>query len=97
MPISNPSVSRNLVTGSYTGNDADDRQIPVGFHCSCVMIWERAARSAILFPSVNVKLSTGAELTGGSTLHGSDGFIVFKTTDDLNWNTDTYYYWAMGL
>jgi len=94
MPIYNPSGKR-IVTGSYVGDNGDDRQIVTGFKCSAVIIFSGGV-SAILVPGIAIMISNGAERTGGTALHATDGFVVYQTADSLNQGAVTYHYWAIS-
>lgn len=87
-----------VATGSYTGNGNDNRQITVGFKCSLVFAYNTTHTSycGIMFPNVQRKAESVNKLTGGTTLHASDGFIVFDTTDNMNTNGEVSYYWAIS-
>lgn len=89
-------VPKTIATGSYTGNDGDDRQVTTGFKCSLVFICVAAAeKMAIMFPNISLDFKEGAAWTS-SGLHATDGFSVYHTADGLNTTGITYYYWAIS-
>jgi len=89
---------RKVDTGSYTGDNADNRQITTGFKCSIAYVKRRAntTQNMIAHANESFKWSDLTTLTGGSALHATDGFIVYKTTDNTNLTTVTYDYWAIS-
>lgn len=95
MDISNPSAAaENVATGSYTGNDTDDRQITVGFKCSLVILYDvtTSSKSRICYPGVTFdKIDTQKT---DCLLHASDGFIVDHL--DVNVSARNYNYWAIS-
>ena len=96
--VSNPRLSpMRIATGNYAGNNANDRQIAVGFKCSMVLVGRSAnTMNWRLLPNDPRLLLTGAILAGGSQLHATDGFTVYETTDLFNTTGSTYYYWAIA-
>ncbi len=88
-------AAKSISTGSYAGDNSDDRQITVGFKCSLVLIWGSTSKNAQLIPNAPARYDA-AGLAGGTNLHASDGFVVYSTTDSLNDSGDTYYYWAIS-
>ena len=94
-----PSGGPTIAAGSFSGNGADNRQITVGFKCSLVFVYlgPFTGVNGILYANVAERIDAGLHLTGGSGLHGTDGFLVSQTTDGLNnGNPYTYYYWAIS-
>ena len=89
-------TTRTVATGSYTGNDGDDRQVTVGFKCSLVIVDNSDQGRVIMIPSVTGKTSVDTYLTGGSGLHATDGFTVYQTGDGMNKSALTHYYWAIS-
>lgn len=90
-------TARKVATGSYAGNDSDDRQISVGFKCSFVFLIYDAAytSSAIAIAGLTDGLKIyDASQVASLTLHGTDGFIVDQTI--FNATGCTYYYWAIS-
>lgn len=103
MPLNQPSQVL-IDSGTFTGNDADNRQVTTGFKCNLVIIHATndPTRTGYLISSTVTRnlrhLDAGAYHTvlAGSNLHASDGFVVSKTSDELNWNAVVYSYFAMG-
>jgi len=89
--------ARPIITGSYSGDDADDRQITTGMKCTRVCITQDGnAGNWVMIPGDARSGWTGALLAGGSELHATDGFTVYQTTDAINAVGQTYRYWAIG-
>lgn len=84
-----------VVTGSYAGNSANDRQITTGFKCSLVLVFHLTypQHSRICMPNATIEIKAGAAKTD-LLLHATDGFVVDQV--DLNFSGETYYYWAIG-
>ena len=99
--VAMPAAGKSIATGSYTGDDTDDRQITTGFKCSMVFIYnstdEAAADMWIVIPGAAATVS-GANYVAYIALHATNGFVVSKT--DLgnygNEPDDVYYYWAIS-
>jgi len=90
-------TARTIATGNYTGNDGNDRQITVGFKCSMVVILgDSESIHAVIVPSRGCHIDDGFIFTGGTALHGTDGFVVSYTTDTMNAAPSVYYYWAIS-
>ena len=100
--VDEPTLSeqRTVASGSYTGNDGDDRQVTTGFKCSLVIVLAITTGSnnecGIFIPNRVTSVASGEVLYGGSALHATDGFTVYQTGDLLNHATDVYYYWAIS-
>jgi len=98
--INTPSLQ--VATGSYVGNDADDRQITTGFKCSLVIIITTdSTRRGVLIPSATItdeQAGDNADDTASHYLHATDGFVVSKlgATNRLNLAATTYYYTALS-
>lgn len=86
-----------VATGTYTGNDTDDRQITTGFKCSMVLLMSEA--TVIMW----IAMPDGTlQQRGGTTahvtdllLHATDGFVV----DQVDANRpvyDPYNWWAIS-
>jgi len=90
---------KSIATGSYTGNGTTARQITVGFKCSLVIItrvdtlrqWFIQANSTI-FHDTNSPYHV--DHSAHASLHATDGFVVEDTY--CNYDTQTYYYWAIS-
>ena len=97
MPLNNPAgAKRRVKTGTYTGDNADDRQIVTGFKCAFVWIATTAAVTlACMIPGAVWDVRNGAALPGGSGLHATDGFTVYQTGDGINNGTVVYNYYAI--
>ena len=90
-----PAGGASIVTGSYVGNDGDNRQITTGFKCSMVVIRESQSRSGMMIPSKGWYFDIGDDFDN-TQLHATDGFTVFQTDDAMNWSPRTYHYWAIS-
>ncbi|GAJ15337.1 unnamed protein product, partial [marine sediment metagenome] len=85
---------KSIATGSYAGDNTDDRHISVGFKCSLVIVLYTWDFCAVMVPG---KISSfNSVLTGGTDFHDTDGFIVYQTADIMNLQGATYYYWAIS-
>ncbi len=97
-------TGKDIATGSYTGNDADDRQIATGFKCSLVIIQQGSLFNGILMPNMTIKHWSAAAYHGVDTpntyIHATNGFVVSKSvaagTIGSNENAVVYYYWAIS-
>lgn len=101
MIINNPAAGTAITAGSYAGDNADDKQIAVGFKCSLVIIWKpSASKSTAMLISINAAncflISTQALESIGTKLDPTDGFRVRETTDRYNTTGTTYNYFALG-
>lgn len=94
--------TRTIDTGSYTGNDAVDRQITTGFKCSLVIIikstfdkqWTALVASCVCHAVVDPFHTSVEHLV---RLHASNGFYVSgDTIAGANESPDTYDYWAIS-
>ena len=105
MPISNPPVGGpQVISGSYTGDGGNDRQITTGFKCGCVIIIRQD--QAFLWVSNSVAMSykqqgvsaAAVYTTNEDTvlLHATDGFIVDDGIDSVNVSAKIYHYWAIS-
>jgi len=95
--INTPSLQ--VATGSYVGNDADDRQITTGFKCSLVIII--GTYQGIMIPNATLTKTSATHFVddvAAQYLHATDGFVVAKTTptNSLNKNAVVYYYSAIS-
>ncbi|GAI96417.1 unnamed protein product, partial [marine sediment metagenome] len=88
------AAGKSIATGSYVGDNTDNRQISVGFKCSLVIALYTWDFCAVIIPGK--ASSFNSVLTGGTDLHATDGFIVFETADIMNLTGVTYYYWAIS-
>jgi len=89
---------RKVATGTYTGDNTEDRQITNGFKCSLVYL-STEYKGWLITPDVAQEISDSATistLTGGTSLHATDGFIVYKTGDVTNQGAILHYYWAIS-
>lgn len=93
-------TSRTIATGNYTGDNADDRQVTVGFKCSLVIVHTIATpRFFMAYQTATHNLYLGEPATiqvdsVDCILHATDGFVV-----DRFWANDggeVYYYWAIS-
>ena len=99
MPVKVFPIAQTMpVTGTYTGDGTDDRHIPIGFQCSCVILWdltaELAVRTLIIIGTQTFDLGAG-ESSVDALLHATDGFVVHGSAKNGNVNSEEYYYWAM--
>jgi len=92
----------SIATGSYTGNDAGDRQITVGFKCSMVIFRnftdQLEVDTWVLIPNASWSFA-GTEATANIALHATDGFTVNIGSASPNYGNEsgeTYYYWAIS-
>lgn len=77
-----PVAGATVASGTYSGNDTDNRQITTGFKCSfviCVARTQSAGRFA--FQNRGANITNGAVITD-FLLHATDGFVV----DELDFN-----------
>lgn len=92
--INNPAQAKLIATGSYTGDDTDNRQIITGFKCSMVSCVSVATMNhRVAFPLVAFRPDGRAAETD-CVLHATDGFEVDAAS--MNAATYTYYYWAIS-
>ncbi len=94
-----PNAHHTIAAGTFTGNDADDRQITTGFKCSMVIVLMPGGTTTIgvLTPDESFCIGAAAgHCPGASALHATDGFIVEQTNDNLNENTIVIAYWAIS-
>lgn len=93
-----PAAAKTIATGTYTGNETG-RQVAVGFKCSMVIVLgEYSKVIGVLVPNAGLTcLTSGAETTTAD-LHATDGFSLTASANpqDLNENSDPYYYWAIS-
>lgn len=89
------AAGKEIATGSYSGNDADNRQIATGFKCSLVLLARSdvLTRCRICYPSITYQVDTGTAKTD-CLLHATDGFVVDRVA--MNETTRTFYYWAIS-
>ncbi len=97
---------RTIVTGTYTGNNGDTRQIATGMKCSMVIIIGTAAQAGnqwTLIPNACVSHNTTPRHDNDvdrTHLHATDGFVVDKDGPigviASNDDTVVYYYWAIS-
>ena len=86
-------TARKVVTGTYTGDGSDDRQITVGLKCSIVIILSPVAtRHIVIVPNRSIAVDDGQ--LQSEYLHASDGFNVYNV--GANQNLDVFYYWAIS-
>ena len=89
-----------VVNSTYTGNDANNRQITTGFACKLIILYADVGGVDYLWlctsTSGSAKQSAGATtvLSTDLVLHATDGFEV--DASNANVNTYTYYYCAIG-
>jgi len=86
-----------IATGSYTGNDADDRQITVGFKCSMVIVSGFTSHFWIVYGASGTIHQINDTTTLNKTdvlLHGTDGFVVDRI--NANFVDNTHYYFAIS-
>jgi len=96
MPLWTPTRKLVIVTGSYVGNDSDDRQISTGFKCSKVIIIA-GGWNWIVLPGVTTYFKTGGVTTvTDALLHASNGFVVDQINANGSATGGTYYYWAIS-
>jgi len=97
--ITNPPTTRAIVTGTYTGDGSNDRQILVGFPCTMVVLFARvtaASRKFILLENNTNVLSPG-NLDIVTVLHATDGFLVSNGgAVNSNINAVVYDWWAIS-
>ncbi len=89
-----------IATGSYSGNNSQDRQITTSFKCSLVIVFKTSAdfdsKCWIAIPNITKDFS-GTATTAMVSLHGTDGFYVGDVSSyNANKTGDTYYYWAIS-
>ena len=103
MPISNPPTPPSvptILTGTYTGDASDGRQITTGFKCSRVIIMETTnVRRCMMIPTcsmMDIGSSAITVVTARQYLHATDGFVVSQATDFMNATAQIFRYWAIG-
>lgn len=101
MPISNPTLARAIATGTYTGNDADGRQIAVGFKCSLVIVQASVATRGIMVPGrtlTDAGTQHNINETAIQYLHATNGFVVERSTATVSLNVaaQVYEYYAIA-
>jgi len=76
MPLSNPTA-RAISTGSYTGDNTDDRQIATGFKCAFVINIRTGATDRLCVMTEDGWFRSDVAASGTDNfIHASDGFIV---------------------
>ena len=90
-----------IVTGNYTGNNTNGRQITLGFVPTLVIVMKNTSifSRAIMIPGKTIGdhiSGDNLDWTAFNYIHATDGFVVENTNSDLNTNAVTYYYWAIG-
>ncbi len=89
-----------IATGTYTGNDADNRQITTGFKCSMAVVWANYGLGEWWFTigTKNMYFISGVypdlDLED-LTLHATDGFVVDHAKANES-PVGTYNYWAIS-
>ncbi len=90
---------------TYAGDNADNKQIAVGFTCKLVIIMDIAgySRQWTLISTTATRnmihqQTAGSEhiYTAGTNLHATDGFVISKTSDNANNTGLNYSYVAIG-
>ena len=90
-----PPATRTIVSGTYAGNDTDNRQITTGFKCSLVILCQSLGATRIVIPTaLAIDVSDGMADMTDAELHATDGFVVDQTA--MNMSGVTYYYWAIS-
>ncbi|MBA7661274.1 hypothetical protein ES703_69289 [subsurface metagenome] len=99
-----PPTTRTIITGSYSGDATDGRQVATGMKCSLVIIHRSDQPfSWTIIPTV-------CQVHGPSTpyhcytvigiyLHATDGFVIDSTSRcgaGANVTDKVYYYWAIS-
>lgn len=88
-----------MLQSSYTGNDANDRQITTGFQCKLVIIQEPTIPGLWLCFSDSFNFSVLVAVIHHDKvdllLHATDGFVVDQIS--ANYNAKTYNYLAIGI
>lgn len=90
------AAGKSIATGSYVGDNTDDRQITVGFKCSLVIVWD-ASGFWFTTSASRACMLRGAGGNGVATdvlLHATNGFVVDQA--QANYDATTYYYWAIS-
>ena len=96
MEVRNPGGARRIATGTYAGDNGDDRDIATGFQCALVILMcaHGAASCAILQPLEVISFAAAVK-AGGTQIHATDGFTVYQTADGLNLLGQDYFYFAI--
>ncbi len=92
----------SIASGTYSGNQGDDRQITTGFVCKIVILWDRLLYTWICISttgSIRIKETNQiADLviipSADLVLHASNGFVVDGSF--ANQTGDTYDWVALG-
>lgn len=96
MPLGNP-ISVAIQSGTYSGNDANDRQISTGFKCSLAIVYrsDTIEQTMLTLVTKTIDIVTGGGFSWSTDclLHASDGFVVDKF--EMNKTGETYAYWAI--
>jgi len=100
MPISNPTVSRPIASGTYTGDGTNSRTISVGFDCALVIVMSTTASERTVFIDNGVITDTGAahNQENWNAIYRTlvaGGFMVSNAC--VNTNLAVYYYVAIGV
>ena len=101
MPISNPAIGRQVVSGTYSGTGVDDRQITTGFKCSCVLLFASTGAvryTWLIMPDGTARHDSSGDLTSvtDALLHATDGFVVDENMAN-NASYDPYDWWAISV
>ena len=92
-----------VVTGTYDGDNTDNRQITTGMICSLVIVHPAAGNKelVLIHTSANRNLLHYISAApyhanpAGCNLHATDGFVVSQTTDAMNTTGTSYVYTAI--
>ncbi len=92
------ATGASIAAGTYAGNNANNRQIAVGFKCSLIILTDQSNEYWICFDAAyNLRMLDTPTLNMASAdclLHATDGFVVDQSF--ANATGTTYYYWAIS-
>ena len=89
-----------VAAGTYTGDGTDSRQITVGFLPSMVIVMRPTdSQKVVMMDGHSIGSSLyfgGTNWTAYNYIHASDGFVVQNSDTLMNFDSETYYYWAIS-
>jgi hypothetical protein len=92
------SKGKQVATGTYTGDGTNNRDIPVGFTPSLVILFGAATGNIlwICWSGTNsVSITTAVNAPGTGMFLTSTGFQVDGGANTANENTKAYTWWAI--
>ena len=94
-------VATEIASGSYSGNDNQDRQITTGFKCSHIILFRDAPTSAncwVAIPNSTRTFTGTQDHSSELSIHASNGFLCGGPGSGYlgNESGETYKYWAIS-